>query len=129
MAVKVLVVDDYSLARKLIRLHMEQMKCEVVGEAESPGQALKMFRKFNPQVVIMDVMMPASGGLDSLAALQAMKRHNPNAVVLVVSGVAFQNVHDSYIKAGALAYVIKPFTKDSFQELQPRLARIFPEMA
>src|SRR5260370_19163796 len=72
VAVSVLIVDDSPFARKVIRHHLEEYGCQVVGEAENGLQAIKLFKELKPQLVTLDVMMPEVGGVDSLTAFRAM---------------------------------------------------------
>jgi two-component system chemotaxis response regulator CheY len=128
VAVNVLVVDDSPFARKIIRHHLEEYGCIVVGEAENGMQAIKMFREHKPQLVTLDVMMPAVGGVDSLAAFRAMRHENPRAAILMVTAVPFEKTRDTFMEEGALGYIIKPFNRFSFDQVRMRLSRVFPEL-
>jgi len=99
-----------------------------VAEAESGMQAVQMFRELKPDLVTLDVMMPVIDGVDSLVAFRTMRRENPQAAILVVSAVPFEKTRDTFTEEGALGYVIKPFTKFSFDQVRLRLGRVFPEL-
>ena len=129
MAVKVLIVDDSPFSRKMIRHHLERYGCSVVGEAENPAQALTLFRQYKPDLVTLDVMMPQSNGLDSLGAFRAMRKEAPNSAILIVSVLPFEKTRDSFLREGALAYIVKPFNVLSLDQIRPRLVRLFPELA
>lgn len=128
MAVRLLIVDDSPFARKVIRHHLESSGCTVVGEAENGAQAVRMFKELQPDLVTLDVMMPIIEGVDSLAAFREMRKENPQVAVLVVSAIPFEKTRDTFIEEGALGYVIKPFTKYSFDQIRMRLSRVFPEV-
>jgi len=128
VSVRVLIVDDSPFARKVIRGHLEAFGCIVVAEAESGMQAVQMFRELKPDLVTFDVMMPVIDGIDSLVAFRTMRRENPQAAILVVSAVPFEKTRDTFTEEGALGYVIKPFTKFSFDQVRLRLGRVFPEL-
>ena len=128
MAVNVLVVDDSPFARKVIRHHLEEYGCIVVGEAENGVQAIKLFKELKPQLVTLDVMMPAVGGVDSLAAFRAMRRDDLKASILMVTAVPFEKTRDTFMEEGALGYIIKPFNRFSFDQVRLRLTRAFPEL-
>lgn len=128
MPVTALIVDDSPFARKLIRHHLERYGCRVVGEAENGIQAIAMFNQLNPDLVTMDLMMPAIEGVDSLTAFRAMRSANPRAAILVVSAIPFNKTRDIYLAEGALGYIIKPFTKYSLDQVRLRLGRVFPEL-
>jgi two-component system chemotaxis response regulator CheY len=128
VGVKVLIVDDSPFARKVIHHHLEQYGCTVVGEADNGAQAVRMFKELEPDLVTLDVMMPAVEGVDSLKAFRAIREENPNASILIVSAIPFEKTRDTFMEEGALGYVIKPFTRYSFDQVRMRLSRVFPEL-
>jgi len=128
MSIPTLVVDDSPMARKLIRHHLEQVGCKVVAEAENGAQALAMFRELHPQLVTLDVMMSSAEGVDSLCAFRTIKRESPDTAVVVVSAVPFEKTRDTFVREGALAYIIKPFNRFSFEQVRMKLNRFFPEL-
>lgn len=128
MGVKVLIVDDSPFARKVIRHHLERYGCNVVGEADNGAQAVAMFTDLQPDLVTLDVMMPAVSGIDSLAAFRAMREQNPQQAILVVTAIPFEKTRDTFMQEGALAYLVKPFNQYSFDQLRLRLTREFPEL-
>jgi two-component system, chemotaxis family, chemotaxis protein CheY len=128
VAVKVLIVDDSPFARKVIRHHLEGYGCIVIGEAENGAQAIKLFKELSPDLVTLDVMMPAVEGIDSLSAFRAMRREHSRAAILMVTAVPFDKTRDTFMEEGALGYIVKPFNKYSFDQVRMRLTRIFPEL-
>lgn len=128
MSVRTLIVDDSPLSRKVIRHHLERFGCVVVGEAESPAQAVKLFREHRPDLVSLDVMMPQVGGVDSAAAFRAMRKESPNTAIMVVSVLPFEKTRDTFLREGALAYIVKPFNAISLEQIRPKLVRAFPEL-
>jgi DNA-binding NarL/FixJ family response regulator len=128
VAVEALIIDDSPVARQMIRHHLELLGCTVMGEAENPAFGLKLFRERKPQLVTLDLIMPAVNGVDALAAFRAMREENPSAKIVVVSAVPFEKTRRTMMEEGALAYVIKPFNKFSFQQARMRLLRAFPEL-
>ncbi len=128
MSVRVMIVDDSPFARKLIRHHLERYGCRVVGEAENGAQAIAMFKKLKPDLVTLDLMMPAVQGVDSLSAFRAMRAEHPRAAILVVSAIPFDKTRDTFMAEGAVGYIVKPFTKYSLDQVRMRLGRVFPEL-
>jgi two-component system, chemotaxis family, chemotaxis protein CheY len=128
VAVNVLIVDDSAFARKVIRHHLEQYGCKVAGEADSGAQAVRMYEDLHPDLVTLDVMMPAADGVDSLSAFRAIRHQNPRASILVVTVVPFDKTRDTFMEEGALGFIVKPFNKYSFDQVRMRLARVFPEL-
>jgi two-component system, chemotaxis family, chemotaxis protein CheY len=128
VAVKVLIVDDSPFARKVIRHQLEEYGCKVVGEAENGVQAVKLFKELKPELVTLDVMMPAVEGVDSLAAFRAMRHENSRSAILMVTSVPFEKTRDTFMEEGALGYIVKPFNRYSFDQVRMRLTRAFPEI-
>ena len=128
MAVEALIIDDSPVARRIIRHHLEQIGCKIAGEAENPAIGVKLFRKCKPKIVTLDLIMPSVEGIDAITAFRIMRKENPSAAILVVSAVPFEKTRRSMIDEGALAYIIKPFNKFSFEQARTRLLREFPEL-
>jgi CheY-like chemotaxis protein len=121
-------VDDSPFARKVIRHHLEGYGCRVVGEAENGMQAIRLCHELQPDLVTLDVMMPAIEGIDSLQAFRMIRRENSHIAVLIVSSVPFEKTRDTFMEEGALGYVVKPFNKYSLDQVRLRLTRAFPEL-
>ena len=58
-----------------------------------------------------------------------MRSEVPGAAIVVVSAVPFDKTRDTFIREGALAYVVKPFTQFSFEPVRQKLARVFRQRA
>ena len=102
--VRVLLVDDHDLFRTGLRNLLEQQGVDIVGEAASGTEALKLVREGAPDVVIMDLNMPGMGGVE---ATRHMSRDAPltRVIVLTISEEE-QDVMDA-ILAGACGYLLK----------------------
>ncbi|MCA1908069.1 MAG: chemotaxis-specific protein-glutamate methyltransferase CheB [Magnetospirillum sp.] len=104
-AIRVLLVDDSSLARGLLRSFLEDDGgFAVVGEARNGREAVEMTRALRPDLVTMDLEMPVMGGLDAIEEIMCTKA----VPILVVSSVAdAQNAYAAVAK-GAVDVVSKP---------------------
>jgi AmiR/NasT family two-component response regulator len=104
---RVLIAEDEALIRMDLREMLTEEGHEVVGEARDGSEAVELARKLTPDVIFMDVKMP---GVDGIAAAGEICEERIAPVVMVT---AFSQT--SYVKeacdAGAMAYVVKPFTK------------------
>jgi two-component system chemotaxis response regulator CheY len=129
VAVETLIIDDSPVARRVIRHHLEQIGCRVVGEAENAALGLKLFREHRPRLVTLDLIMPTVDGVDAVRAFQSMKNEDPRTRILVVSAVPFEKTRRAMADEGALAYIIKPFNRFSFDPARLRLVHVFPELA
>ena len=97
--IRILIADDHKLMRMgLVSLFNVQKDMTVVGEADDGGSAIKQAKSLNPDVVIMDLMMPNTNGADATAAILA---DNPDVGVVILS--SFSNSADMAraIAAGA----------------------------
>ncbi|MGH7842817.1 MAG: response regulator transcription factor [Candidatus Binataceae bacterium] len=128
MGLRILIVDDSVFVRDVLRHHLECLGCAVVAEAENTLQALDLFRTVTPDLVTLDVAVPQIGGLGALALFRIMRSENPDAAVLVISGLAFPEVKKSFLREGALDYLAKPFTAQSFESVRNRLLETFPAL-
>ena len=102
---RVLIVDDHPIFRlSLAGLISEQSHLEVCGHAESAPLALEAMRKFRPDLVLLDLSLRGTNGIELIKLMKAEQAHLP---ILVIS------MHDEAIfglralKAGALGYVMK----------------------
>ncbi|HEY9764779.1 MAG TPA: response regulator, partial [Chroococcales cyanobacterium] len=108
MNLRILVADDQMVIRKLLARIIEENGWTLVGEAADGTEAISLFRRNLPDVVIMDVNMPV---MDGLNALKAIKSIDPNACVIMLSSVGTQEKIETAIDLGASAYVLKPVRK------------------
>jgi two-component system chemotaxis response regulator CheY len=127
--VATIIVDDSAFARRIIRHNLERMGCTVVGEADNGAQALNLFRSLKPNLITLDLLMPAVQGIDSMTAFRTIRKEDPSAAVLIVTSVPFEKTRDTFAQEGALGYIVKPFTPESFEQVRVRLQRAFPELA
>lgn len=103
--VRVVLADDHTLVRSGIRRILEaQPGFQVVGEAADGQEAVALVRETAPDVVVLDLNMPGSGGLDVLPALKSA--HQPVKVVVVTMHGGREYVARA-MKGGADAYLLK----------------------
>ena len=128
MAVRALIIDDSPFARRIIRHHLEKIGCKVVAEADNAAQGLAMFQKLKPELVTLDVMMPETEGINSLAAFRTMKQQSPDVAVVVVTVIPYDKTRETFLQEGALGYILKPFNQYSFEPIRLKLLRVFREL-
>ncbi|CDF84632.1 UvrY/SirA/GacA family response regulator transcription factor [Pseudomonas sp. QL9] len=103
--IKVLVVDDHDLVRTGIsRMLADIDGLQVVGQADSGENALKLARELKPDVVLMDVKMPGIGGLE---ATRKLLRSQPDVRVLAVTVCEDDPFPTRLMQAGASGYLTK----------------------
>lgn len=108
--IKILVVDDHELVRMGIsRMLADVKEYEVVGEAHSGEEAMRMARSHSPDVVLMDVKMPGIGGLEATKKLLA---YEPKTKIIAVTACEDNLYPERLMKAGALGYLTKGASLD-----------------
>lgn len=109
-SVRVLIVDDHAIVRKGIRaLLSEAGGFEVVGEASNGRSAVLAAEETNPDVILMDLLMP---GMDGIEATRQITGRQPKTRILVLTSFAADNKVFPAIKAGALGYLLKDSSPD-----------------
>src|ERR1700681_4277550 len=105
--VRVLVVDDSALMRKLIPQMIEtDSSIQVVGTAMDGNFGLKKIEELKPQVITLDLEMPGMGGLDMLRAI--MRRHRLPVIVVSSHSTKGASVTLQALSLGAFDFVAKP---------------------
>jgi len=122
--VRALIAEDEALIRLDLREMLEEDGHEVVAEASDGAQAVALARELEPDVVFMDIKMPGMGGIEA-AALIAEEHLAP---VVMVTAFSQAGLVEQAARAGAMAYVVKPFSRsDVVPAMQIAVSR-FAEM-
>jgi NarL family two-component system response regulator LiaR len=103
--IRVLVVDDQPIVREgLCAMLSTKPGIEVVGEADSGEEAVFQANALQPDVILMDLVMPGMGGV---TAIRDITQENPEARILVLSGFSEDAQIVESIRAGAQGYILK----------------------
>lgn len=103
--IKLLVVDDQNIVRKGIRALLEQVDdIDVIGEASNGEEAVAQAKRLQPDVILMDLMMPKMDGITAIREIQAGQL--PARIIALTSFVTEDKVFPA-IKAGAMGYLLK----------------------
>jgi NarL family two-component system response regulator LiaR len=105
LPIQVLIVDDHAIVRKGIRALLAEVDCiQVVGEASNGQDAITLAEDLNPDVILMDLVMPE---LDGIEAIRQITGRREQARILVLTSFASDDKVFPAIKAGALGYLLK----------------------
>lgn len=110
---RVLIVDDASFMRMMIKDILQKNGFEVVGEASNGIEAVNLYKKEKPDVVTMDITMP---DMDGIEAVKEIKIFDPAAKVIMCSAMGQQSMVMDAIKSGAKDFIVKPFQADRVLE-------------
>ena len=122
---KILVVDDFSTMRRIIKNLLRELGFTNTQEADDGNTALPMLKDGDFELLITDWNMPGMEGIDLLKAVRA----DPNLAKLPVMMVTAEQKKEQIImaaQAGVNGYIVKPFTA---QTLKEKLDKIFERMA
>jgi two-component system LytT family response regulator len=120
MSFKTLIVDDESIARKVLREELESIAdVEIVGEADDGPTALAKIAADQPDLVLLDVQMPVMGGLDVIRSLKGGARVPVFVIVTAYDEFALQA-----FEAGAIDYLLKPVRHERLAEALERAKRL-----
>ncbi|MHB1300004.1 MAG: chemotaxis response regulator CheY [Burkholderiales bacterium] len=121
---KILVVDDFSTMRRIIRNLLKELGFPNVTEAEDGVDALKKLQGGNFEFVVSDWNMPNMSGIDLLRAIRKDPTLKHLPVLMVTAEAKKENIIEA-AQAGASGYVVKPFTAAVLDE---KLNKIFKTM-
>ncbi|WP_290597829.1 MULTISPECIES: response regulator [unclassified Archaeoglobus] len=102
--IKVMVVDDEIAMREILKIMLKDFK---IIEASNGKEAIELYKKEKPDLVLMDVMMPIMNGID---ATYEIKKMDPNAKIVAITAYA-SSKGEKVLEAGADFILKKPFTR------------------
>jgi len=129
--IRVLIADDHSVVRQGLRMFLElEADIELIGEASNGLEAVELARRFNPDVVLMDLLMPE---MDGVAATEAIRKTLPDTQVVALTSVLEDRAILDAIRVGAISYLLKDTESDKLCEAIRAAAagevRLSPEVA
>jgi two-component system, NarL family, response regulator LiaR len=103
--IRLLLVDDHVVVRQGLRMVLSlEPDLEIIGEANNGQEALSLVKKLNPQVVLMDLLMPV---MDGVSAIRAVKKEYPDIEVVALTSVLEDRLVIDAVEAGAAGYLLK----------------------
>lgn len=117
---KVLICDDSILSRKKLKDCVLALGCSAVYEASNGEEAIEIYKKYVPDLVFMDIVMPKKDGIE---AVEELITYNPNAKIVMASSVGTQSYLKDAIKAGAYDFLQKPLEAEQVKRIVLNVAK------
>ena len=107
--IKVLIVDDASVMRAMLKKILVNSGYDVVGEACNGQEAFEKYKLLSPDIVTMDITMRE---VDGITAVRMIKEYDKSANIIMCSAQGQQSMIVDSIRAGAKDFLVKPFVKE-----------------
>ncbi|MCC6959679.1 MAG: response regulator transcription factor [Dehalococcoidia bacterium] len=105
MPIRILLVDDHSVVRQGLRMFLSAGgEFEIVGEARDGEEAVQLASELNPDVVLMDLLMPV---MDGITAIGQIRARQPDVEVIALTSVLEDASVVGAVRAGAIGYLLK----------------------
>jgi two-component system chemotaxis response regulator CheY len=117
-AASVMIVDDEFFFREMLRDVLVSGGFEVVAEASNGIEAVEKYRRYQPQLTVMDIFMPEQNGIDTIKEIISM---DPAAKILIFTGMGFDEDVEVALKAGAKDVVLKNYLPEEVTEVLKRV--------
>jgi two-component system, chemotaxis family, chemotaxis protein CheY len=117
----ILVVDDASTMRRIVRGLLRELSLKNIREAENGSDALEELRRKKADLVISDWNMPQMTGIELLRAIRSDNGLKDVPVLMVTAEAKKENIMEA-VQAGVSNYIVKPFSAETLQE---KLNKIF----
>ena len=106
---EIMIVDDSSFMRRVLRDILTSEGYNIVAEAESGENAFLKYKKLNPDLVTMDLIMGGKSGIDSAREIVT---YNKTAKIIMISAMGQETQIEEAIQAGVKGFIVKPFKKE-----------------
>lgn len=106
MRKRILIADDTTFMREMLKSSLDKEKYEIIGEAKTGKQAVEQYKEKKPDLLILDINMPEMNGIDALTEVMAF---DANANVIMCSDQKQEPMIVLALKKGAKDFVVKPF--------------------
>ena len=111
MTIRIVIADDHKIVRHGIRTFLElDPELVVVGEAADGAEAVRLAQRLQPDIVLMDLLMP---GMDGITATGTIRRELPDTEVLALTSVLEDASVVGAVRAGAIGYLLKDTEADA----------------
>lgn len=125
MKLKCLVVEDVTYIREIYRYILQSEPYDIIAESADGIDALYKIEALQPDIVILDLILPLKNGLDVLRESHSL---SPHSRFLVVSSMNEQNIIDQAKSLGGIEYLVKPFTREQLLSALSRISVAYSEV-
>ncbi len=109
---RVMIADDESHVRKYISAIMKEMNSEIIGEAKNGKEAVEMFARLKPGILLLDINMPLKSGKN---ALREIVSRFPGAFVIMLTSLTDRETIEDCLSLGASGFIRKDVSIDEFK--------------
>lgn len=109
---RVMIADDESHVRKYISAIMKEMNSEIIGEAKNGKEAVDMFARLKPGILLLDINMPLKSGK---TALREIVSRFPGAFVIMLTSLTDRETIEDCLSLGASGFIRKDVSIDEFK--------------
>lgn len=114
LKIRVMIVDDHDMVRRGLAAFLRaKTDLELVGEARDGREALQVCKQAQPNVILMDLLMPKMGGAE---ATQLILEHYPGVHVIALTSFGEKELVQQALQAGAISYLLKNVSADDLAE-------------
>lgn len=110
---RVMIAEDEEHVRRLLKSLMTTMNCDIVGEAGNGLDAVEMYCRLRPNILLLDINMPLKSGKD---ALSEIKSRFPHAFVVMITSLSDRETVEDCIKLGATGLIRKDLPMNEIKE-------------
>jgi DNA-binding NarL/FixJ family response regulator len=110
MTIRLLIADDHAVVRQGLKMFLSlDAELEIIGEADNGRKAIEMAHQLQPDIVLMDLLMPVLGGVE---ATTIIRRELPDVEVIALTSVLEDKSVVDAVRAGAIGYLLKDTESD-----------------
>lgn len=123
---KLLIVDDEPLIRRGIKklVDLNSLDIKEIFEASNGLEAFDIFKKYKPEIILLDINMPQ---LDGLSLAEKIKTLNPRTKIAIITGYNYFEYAQRAIKIGVNDYILKPISRDDVSKIIAKLVASLKE--
>lgn len=122
---KCLIVEDATFLREVYNYSLRNTSYEIIGEAKDGIEALAKIKDLQPELVILDLVLPIKNGFEVLKEISFL---SPKSRVLVISSLDDENEIRRAKNLGAIEYLTKPFTKQELLSSLDLVSQVYNEV-